>query len=232
MPWQRLSCAGRIGPRARACGREPLLLIGCKPLIRKGKIPSRRFGPADADAMTRWEWCQQALGKIDVGDGNGAIVVGGRRIKGRPDQSDEGIGFGAQCVEKPRSRTGLHGRGAPNLSLEFFRSLALACAVLLIGTCSNRSWVAPNRRQKGLSICRPALYPSNRLFFGKPFGGRRPASARLPIHVVELGPRHGEGAAGRIAPASAPRRWRTPSRRRRRRPCSAGAACPCRAPSR
>ena len=29
--------------------------------------------------------------------------------------------------------------------------------------------------------------PSNRLFFGKPFGGRRPASARLPIHSLSSG---------------------------------------------
>ena len=30
-------------------------------------------------------------------------------------------------------------------------------------------------------------YPSNRLFFGKPFGGRRPASARLPIQSLSSG---------------------------------------------
>jgi hypothetical protein len=52
------------------------------------------------------EMAPQALGKIDFGDGNGAIAVGGRRIKGLPDRSDEGTGFGAQCIEKPR---GLHG---------------------------------------------------------------------------------------------------------------------------
>ena len=30
-------------------------------------------------------------------------------------------------------------------------------------------------------------YPSNRLLFGKPFGGSRPASARLPIHSLSSG---------------------------------------------
>src|SRR5260370_1408459 len=30
-------------------------------------------------------------------------------------------------------------------------------------------------------------YPSNRLLFGKPLGGRRPASARLPIHSLSSG---------------------------------------------
>src|SRR5271166_1925038 len=30
-------------------------------------------------------------------------------------------------------------------------------------------------------------YPSNLLLFGKPFGGRRPASARLPIHSLSSG---------------------------------------------
>ena len=32
-----------------------------------------------------------------------------------------------------------------------------------------------------------AAYPSNRLLFGNPFGGRRPASARLPIHSFSSG---------------------------------------------
>ena len=32
-----------------------------------------------------------------------------------------------------------------------------------------------------------AGYPSNRLLFGKPLGGRRPASARLPIHSLSSG---------------------------------------------
>jgi hypothetical protein len=34
---------------------------------------------------------------------------------------------------------------------------------------------------------RRAPYPSNRLFLGKPFGGRRPASARLPIQSSSSG---------------------------------------------
>jgi hypothetical protein len=44
-----------------------------------------------------------AFGKIDFGDGNGAMVVGGRRMKGRPDRSDEGTGFGANAL-KSRDR--------------------------------------------------------------------------------------------------------------------------------
>src|SRR5208282_4311275 len=34
---------------------------------------------------------------------------------------------------------------------------------------------------------RSAAYPSNLLLLGKPFGGRRPASARLPIHSLSSG---------------------------------------------
>jgi hypothetical protein len=69
------------------------------------------------------EMASQALGKIEFGDGNGAIVGGGRRITGRPDRSDEGtgfLGFGAQYVEKSRSRTGLHG-AAPEFDSRVFQ---------------------------------------------------------------------------------------------------------------
>ena len=36
-------------------------------------------------------------------------------------------------------------------------------------------------------VTRFRTQPSNRLVFGKPFGGRRPASARLPIHSLSSG---------------------------------------------
>jgi hypothetical protein len=66
------------------------------------------FGPAEADAM---EMAPQALGKLAFGDGNGAIGVGGRRIKELPDRSDEGTGFGAQWLKRRDCGQGLHGAG-------------------------------------------------------------------------------------------------------------------------
>lgn len=46
--------------------------------------------PAAAGAM---EMAPQVLGKINSGDGNGAVGEGGRRMKGLRDQSEEGTGF-------------------------------------------------------------------------------------------------------------------------------------------
>jgi hypothetical protein len=103
--------------RERELGREFILLDRLQALgnacarQREGKWPSCGGGRDGASEMA-----PQALGKIDFGDGNGAIVVGGRRIKGLPNRSDEGTGFGAQ--RRPRSRTGLHGARAPNLIRE------------------------------------------------------------------------------------------------------------------
>jgi hypothetical protein len=104
--------AGRIRPRARVCGREFFLLDRLQALdwqrLRKAKgrqmAIKEVFGPAEADADDAMEMAPQALGKIDLGDGNDAIVVGGRRIKGLPDRSDEGDRFLAPNGLKGRDR--------------------------------------------------------------------------------------------------------------------------------
>jgi hypothetical protein len=55
-----------------------------------------------------------------------------------------------------------------------------------------RPFCSPFREQGGIRAAKRARgpfrrQPSNRLFFGKPLGGRRPASARLPIHSLSSG---------------------------------------------
>ncbi len=55
---------------------------------------------------------------------------------------------------------------------------------------SNDAELRPNGAERMLNgvFRRPfRRYPSNRLLFGNPLGGRRPASARLPIHSLSSG---------------------------------------------
>jgi hypothetical protein len=56
-------CRG-IGPRARACGREFFLLDRLEAFDKERKMPSRRFGLAEAGAMTRWKWRRKLLERL------------------------------------------------------------------------------------------------------------------------------------------------------------------------
>ena len=70
----------------------------------------------------------------------------------------------------------------------------------------------------------------NLLFFGKPLGGRRPASARLPIQPRIFALKRSR-CGPNCLPGQAFRDREDLDVRDRRRPCSAAAARPCRAPS-
>jgi hypothetical protein len=72
MPWQRLSRSNGqtlqagSGRERELAGANFFCSIGRKPLIRKSKILSKRFGPAQGDAMTRWKWRRKLLERLIV----------------------------------------------------------------------------------------------------------------------------------------------------------------------
>ncbi len=52
--------------RERELGREFFLLDPMQAFDKERKMPSMRFGPAEADAMTRWKWRRKLLERLIV----------------------------------------------------------------------------------------------------------------------------------------------------------------------
>jgi hypothetical protein len=69
MPWQRLeqtngqTLRGEPG-REREFAGANFLLDGLQVFDKIMKIPSRRFGSAQADAMPRWKWRRKLLERL------------------------------------------------------------------------------------------------------------------------------------------------------------------------
>jgi len=91
-----------------------LLLDRPQAIDKKKKIPSRSLVLLKSDAMTRWKRRRKLLEKTKFGDGNGAIRVGGCRIKHDRIVTTKGQVFfvlAPDALKGRRSRTGLQGAG-------------------------------------------------------------------------------------------------------------------------
>jgi hypothetical protein len=61
---EQANSAGGSGRERELAGREFFLLDRLQASDKERKIPSRRFGPAEAHAMTRWKWRRKLLERL------------------------------------------------------------------------------------------------------------------------------------------------------------------------
>jgi hypothetical protein len=107
---------GRTRPLSRCLKAQFIARpsTSARPNVASGsKWPSRRFhGKIVLRRRARWKWRRKPLNRLFSAIEMAVSAVGGRRLKGLRDRSEEGTGFGAQHAEESGSRKGLRGSDA------------------------------------------------------------------------------------------------------------------------